>query len=193
MILIRCQIISLTSIGLISTKKEKGAVPLDTTPLRFKIPQPPIRYFTTFTFTVVFKFSYLNLTFAFPFLFLAVIVNVALPLASVEALSGDTDMRFLSDLLTFAVTISPSSGGQPSVGINVTTTSALSPLLSSSSLGEADIDSVSHSADVGIGVGVAVCVATGVGVDEGVTVAVVVGVAETVGVGATIVICAVVV
>lgn len=143
---------------------KKGRCVKDTAPLSFKIVQPPRYYFTTFTFTVVFKFSYLNLTLAFPVLFPAVIVNTALPFASVVALCGDTDTRFLPALFTFAVTIFPSSGGQPSDGIRVTTTPVLSCLSSSSWSGDADNDSVSHPRGVGVGVGVTAAVVVGVGV-----------------------------
>lgn len=87
-------------------------------------------------------------------------VNIASPLTFVVALSGETDTRFLPDRLTFAVTNSPSSGGQPQAGIKVTTTSTLSPFSSSSSPGEAVIDSASHSAGVGIGVGAGVGIAS---------------------------------
>src|SRR3990172_11777253 len=140
----------------------------------------------TFTFTVSLRFSYLNLTFAFPVLFFAVITKNASPLTSVVALRGDIDIRFRSDLLILAVTTSPSSGRHPSIGVKVTFTSPSSPLLRTSSLGDANMYSFSHPVGVGIGVGEDVGIGVAVGGSVGVTEVVGVGVTEAVGVGVSV-------
>ena len=97
-------------------------------------------------------------------------MNVATPSASVTALDV-TEMRFLSSLLTVAVTVSPSTG-QSFSPVNVTETSLLCFLLSVSLRGDTVIDSASHTNGVGLadGVGNGDNVGTTVGIGVGVTV-----------------------
>ena len=108
--------------------------------------------YLTFTFTVFVLLPALNVTFALPALFLALILNVALPLAFVSTLGGDTDTTFLPAVFTFAVTVSPATTSQISP-FTVTVTVRLFFFVRFKLARDTETDSGAH---VGVGDGVTI-------------------------------------
>src|SRR3990167_70010 len=102
-----------------------------------------MNYLLTRTIIDFFKLPALKTTLALPTL-LAVIVNLASPLGSVPALEGNIEIRFLSALLIFAVTVSPATI-QSFSPFTVTVTSLLRFLLSVNLICDTEIELGKHS------------------------------------------------
>lgn len=147
----------------------------------------PYRYFVTFTVIVSSSSSQTKDTVAFPFVFLALILNLASPLASVVAISGDTNTRFLPNSSIFASTISPSTR-HPLLPATVTDTSLLFFVLRRMLYDDSVIDPAAHSVGVAVATGVGAIETVGVGMagGVGVNVGVAVGDGADVGVGVTV-------